>query len=129
MHRLFFIPIFLTVLFSCKKEPIHEAAPSMIGSWKHYSAEEDWHVIHVYEDGNGAMEWYRNNKLYKDTKTRPWLMKGNTMHFGKVALNGELYDIEAYPDSASTEFIVNHDTIPALTRFVILDGFHYVEIE
>lgn len=114
-------------LSGCKKENVLDSAPSLVGHWKHFSAAEDWHIIRINEDGNGTMEWYIGGKLYRDTKARPWMMKDNTLYFGKAAFNGELYEVEEYPAKSGSESVVNFDTLKIGARFINLDGNYYVE--
>lgn len=122
------ISIGLLIIFSsCNKEPLLDASPALVGNWTHYTDAETWHTLHVNSDGNGTMEWYTNSKLNKDTKERPWLIKDNTLYFGKVSFNGELYDIDAYPQLSGSTTIENYDTLSAGERFIILDGFYYTE--
>lgn len=116
----------LLIVISCKKEPLLDAAPSLVGKWKHYSAADDWHIIHIKEDGNGSMEWYIDGKLYRDTKERAWFMKDNILHFGKAAFNGELYEVQTYPSISGSTQIKNFDTLQAGRAYIILDGNYYV---
>lgn len=124
-----FVPLFIMSLlvFSCKKENVKDEAPSLIGTWKHYSAADAWHIIYIYENGNGKMEWFTNSKLNKDTKERTWYLKENTIYFGKMALNGELYEVIDFPTTQSTQTIENLDTLKANVRFMKLDEGYFVE--
>lgn len=127
MRNLLLIVIVLS-LTGCKKELLLDKAPSMIGTWVHYSAPNTFHIIIVKEDGTGRLEWYNEGGLYKDTPYRDWYYKDNTMYFGKVALNGELYDIIEYPKTAGSTFENNFDVIPAGSRYCILENVYYVEL-
>jgi hypothetical protein len=128
MRYLFLISV-SCLLFSCKKEKVADGAPSLIGSWKHYSATDAWHIIHIYDDSQGQMEWYTNGKLYKDTKVRTWYLKENTIYFGKMALNGELYEVIDFPSISLAESIQLFDTLKAGKRFMKTEDGYYVEID
>lgn len=128
MKQLLPFAILAVIFLSCKKEKLMDAAPSLVGSWKHYTATDAWHIIHIYNNSEGQMEWYTNGKLYKDTKIRTWYIKGNVIHFGKVALNGELYEVIEYPATNSTEKIELFDTLYAGKKFMQLDKGFYTEL-
>lgn len=128
MRTLFLISLLTAIFISCKKEEVTAAAPSLVGSWKHYSAADAWHIIHIYDNSEGMMEWYTNGKLYKDTKIRTWYMKGNTIYFGKVALNGELYEVIDFPVVSGTQTIELFDTLHAGKKYLKMDTGYYVEI-
>ena len=51
--------LFLAFLISCGKEEITSGAPSLIGTWVHYSAEKDWEKLVIKEDGTGKIECQR----------------------------------------------------------------------
>jgi hypothetical protein len=121
---LFFLSISVT---ACKKETLLESAPSLVGTWKHYSGDGDYHIIEIYDNGDGKMQWYVDNELEKYTKVRTWYMEGNTIYFGKIALNGELYEVIDFPAVSSSETIENFDTLKAGTRFMRLDDGYYIE--
>ncbi len=125
--RLILILSIIVLLQSCKKEPVLDSAPSLVGSWIHYSDNDAWHIIHIESNGEGTMEWYRNDKIFKDTKTRPWYVKDNTLYFGKATFNGELYDIIEYPILNSIESIQNLDTLKSGKEYMILDDLYYIE--
>jgi len=123
------ISLILVVFLSlgCKKETVKDGAPSLIGTWKHYSAEDAWHIIYIYDNGEGRMEWYTNNKLHDDTKVRTWYLKNNTIHFGKVALNGELYEVTDFPTVSGSTTVELFDTLYAGKKYITLDNKYYVE--
>jgi len=123
-----FVLVVILLLVACKKEDVKDSAPSLIGTWKHYSADDAWHIIHIYENGNGRMEWFTNSKLYRETKERTWYLKDNTIYFGKLALNGELYEVIDFPTISSTESVKNFDTLKVGKRFMQLDDGYFVEI-
>lgn len=125
--RTFVLFIIATTLLACKKETVTEAAPSLVGTWKHYSAADAWHIIYIYDNSEGKMEWYTNGKFYKDTKTRTWYMKENTIYFGKVALNGELYEIIDFPLVSPSETIQLFDTLKVGKRYMQTEDGYYVE--
>jgi len=128
MRLLLLLFLSLILLSSCKKELVHEAAPSLVGTWKHYSAADAWHIIYIYDDSQGKMEWYTNGKSYKDSKVRTWYMKGNTIYFGKVALNGELYEIIDFPKESPSQSIELFDTLKPGKRFLKTDQGFYTEL-
>lgn len=128
MKKILFIATLFILTVSCKKETVSEAAPSIIGNWKHYSENDAWHIIHIESNSEGRMEWYTNGKLYKDTKTRTWYMKNNTIYFGKLALNGELYEIIDFPVTSTSQTIELFDTLFAGKRYMKLDKGYYVEV-
>lgn len=74
------------------------------------------------------MEWYTNGKLYKDTKVRTWYLKNNTIYFGKLTLNGELYEVIDYPVVSGSQTIEFFDTLHAGKRYMKMDKGYYVEI-
>ncbi|MBI3135629.1 MAG: hypothetical protein HYZ14_13205 [Bacteroidetes bacterium] len=127
MRTLIFILCTSLLFCSCKKETVHTAAPSLVGTWKHYSAADAWHIIYIYADSQGKMEWYTNNELYKDSKVRTWYMKDNTIYFGKMALNGELYEVIDFPVVSPSQSIELFDTLKAGKRFIRTDKGCYVE--
>lgn len=127
LKKLHAFILVLLVAFSCKKETLKDGAPSLIGTWKHYSATDAWHIIYIYENGKGKMEWFTKSKLNRDTKERTWYLKDNTIYFGKVALNGELYKVIDFPTTNSVENIENFDTLKANVRFMKLDEGYFVE--
>lgn len=119
--------ISLILFISCKKETVLDVAPSLIGTWKHYSDEDNWHIIYIFDNGDGRMEWFVDGEKADFTKTRTWYMKDNTIYFGKVALNGELYDVIDFPSTSSSESIINFDTLKVGKRFMQLDEGYFVE--
>ena len=117
----------LLVFVSCKKEKVIDAAPSLVGNWKHYSDEGNYHIIEIYDNSEGKMQWYVDNELEKFTKVRTWYMDDNTIYFGKIALNGELYEVIDFPAVSGSEVIENFDTLKVGNRFMKLDQSYYVE--
>lgn len=115
------------VFIACKKETVDVAAPSLIGTWKHYSAADQWHILTIDANSEGKLEWYKEGALYKDSKVRTWYMKGNTIYFGKVALNGELYEILDFPQVSSSLSIELFDTLQAGKRYMKTDKGYFVE--
>jgi hypothetical protein len=128
MRTLFLISLLTVTFISCKKEEVTTAAPSLIGTWKHYSAADAWHTIVIYDNGDGKMEYGVDGKASGFTEIRPWYMKENTLYFGKLTLNGELYEVIDYPVLSSTETIELFDTIYAGKKYMRLDKGIYVEI-
>jgi len=121
--------LFIAMLISCKKETVADAAPSLIGTWKHYTSADECHIIYIYDNSEGKMEWYNEGQLYDDTKVRTWYLKNNTIYFGKVALNGELYEVLDFPSVSVTETVQLFDTLKAGKRFMKMDTGYYVEVE
>ena len=105
-----------------------DVSSDMAGTWTHYTNETDHHVLYINADGTGKLEWYNNNGLHQDTKIRDWYIKDNRMYFGKVTFNGEFYDIEQYPITAGSGFSNYYDSIPASSRYCILNDVYYVEL-
>lgn len=104
-----------------------EESQAMEGSWIHFSSLTEAHRIVIKADGSGAMEWLKDGKVNRGTKSRDWYLKDNTLIFGKAAFNGESYEIDEYPTVTWTELIKYYDTIPEASRYIILDGHYYVE--
>ena len=129
MQRLFFIALFLFLLIGCSKSTVLDEAPSLVGVWKHYTAEDAWEIIRIDQDGEGKIEWYTNNKLHKETKVKSWYVKDNTLYLGKVTFSLEPYDITEYPQTAGQEVIINFDTLKANHRYVYLNDAPYVEMD
>lgn len=130
MMKISSLLVILSILiFSCKKETVQDAAASLIGNWKHYSAPDDWHIIHINADGTGTMEWYANGEQLEMTKSRTWYLKDNTIYFGKIAWNGELYEVLDFPSTSIAESIQLFDTLKAGKRFMKLDKGYYTEFE
>ncbi len=124
------LPILLLILLSsCGKEPLLDVTDQMQGSWKHYTTETDYTVVYIYTDGNGRLEWYNDQGLTKDTKEREWLIKDNRIYFGKVAFNGEFFDISEFPKTGGAEIINGYDTIPSGGRYCLLDDSYYLDIQ
>jgi hypothetical protein len=121
---LFSFPMLLT---ACKKETLLESAPSLVGNWKHYSGDGDYHIIEIFDTGDGKMQWYVDNELEKYTKVRTWYMENNTIYFGKIALNGELYEVIDFPAVSGSETIENFDTLKVGKRFIRLEEGYYTE--
>ena len=118
------------LLFSaCSKDPLTDHTDQMQGSWKHYTSETDYHVIYIYADGMGKLEWYNEKGLTKETKEREWKIKDNRIYFGNAAFNGEFYDITDYPSLTGAEILNGHDTIPAGGRYCQLDKSYYLDIQ
>ena len=113
------------LLFACGKEPLVDVTSDMVGSWKHYTTAADYHIIRIYDDGQGVLEWYNADGLTKTTPQREWYIKDNRIYFGKAAFNGELYDIDEYPQTAAAEIINGKDTIYVGEQYCILDGSYY----
>lgn len=126
MRNIFFITLSVFIV-SCAKTPLLEASEAMVGDWIHFSDEDDSHRVVINADGTGYMEWAVDGNASKSTKMRDWYLDDNTLSFGKVAFNGEAYEIEEYPTVAWMEIINFYDTIPELSRYIILDGNYYVE--
>jgi len=119
---------FLLIFISCKKETVLDTAPSLVGSWIHYSDIGNSHLIYIYDNGEGKMEWFVDYEKVKFTKVRTWYIKDNTIYFGKIALNGELYEVIEFPSTSSTQTIENYDTLKVGKRFMLLDEGYFVEI-
>ncbi len=128
MRNLVLISLVSAFVFSCKKEPVLTAAPSLVGSWRHYSGAGTWHTIIISENGDGNMEYGVDGKSNGYTETRPWYMKENTLYFGKLTLNGDLYEVIDYPVLSSSETIELFDTLHAGKKYMRLDKGIYVEI-
>lgn len=127
MIRFLILIVLSGSLVSCKKEKLVDAAPSLVGTWKHYSATANWHIIEIYDNGEGKLQWYVDGKLEKFTKVRTWYMEDNTIYFGKLALNGELYEVIDFPAISGAEVIENYDTLKVGKRFMRLDDGYFVE--
>jgi len=119
--------LFFTIGLACKKEKLNDVAPSLVGVWKHYSSENDWHILHIYDNSDGKIEWFTKGKLQKDTKVRTWYMKNNTIYFGKLALNGEFYEILSFPVVSTSTSVHLFDTLYSGKRFIELKAGKYVE--
>lgn len=126
MRKIYLIAAIIA-LAACSKTPILEASDSMVGTWEHFTDEDDSHTIIINEDGTGHMEWQIDGTLSRSTKVRDWYLDDNVLSFGKAAFNGESYEIDDYPAVAWEEIIKYYDTIPELSRYIVLDGNYYVE--
>lgn len=122
---LYFAFIFLIV--GCSKTPLLESSEAMVGTWIHYTAENDAHRIIINEDGTGSMEWIANGEVSRATKVREWYLDDNILAFGKAAFNGESYEIDKYPTFTWDEIINYYDTIQESSRYIILDDYYYAE--
>jgi hypothetical protein len=114
-------------LLSCGKEELSGAAPSMIGTWVHYSAVDAWEKISINSDGDGKIEWYTNGKLFRETKNKTWYVKTNRLFFGKATFNVNPYDIKEYPVLSPSTMIDGFDTLLQNRRFCVLDDKNFVE--
>ena len=119
---------FSVLLLGCNKDPLLEAAPSMVGTWTHYSNVTDHHIIYINDDGSGKLEWYNDKGLYKETKERDWYIKENTLYFGKASFDGQLYRINDFPTTCTAGFANYYDSIPTGARYCKLDDVYYVEL-
>lgn len=128
IQRILILVLLLTFL-GCAKTPVLEASESVVGNWIHFSSETEAHRINISADGTGNIEWLLAGDVTRATKIREWYLDDNTLSLGKVAFNGESYEIEAYPDVAWEEMVHYYDTIPELSRYMILDGLYYVETD
>ena len=128
MRNLFILFIISLVAISCKKEPVLTAAHSLVGTWRHYSAAGTWHTIIISDNGEGNMEYGVDGKSSGYTETRAWYLKENTLYFGKLTLNGDLYEVIDYPVLSSSETIELFDTLHAGKKYMRLDKGIYVEI-
>lgn len=122
---LYFAFTFLIV--GCSKTPLLESSEAMVGTWIHYTAENDAHRIIINEDGTGSMEWIANGEVSRATKVREWYLDDNILAFGKAAFNGESYEIDKYPTFTWDEIINYYDTIQESSRYIILDDYYYAE--
>ena len=123
----FVYTVIALIAFSCNKTPLLEALEAMVGSWIHYSSEVDAHRIKINEDGTGSIEFLKDGEAIRATKIRDWYLDDNILAFGKAAFNGESYEIDEYPAVAWEELINYYDTIPELSRFIVLDDNYYAE--
>ncbi len=124
----YILPITAIILiFGCKKTPLNEASETFWGTWTHYTNKVDAHTIYIFEDGTGYMTFTDNNKEGNPTKTRDWYLEDNELFFGKVAFNGQSYEVDKYPTVTFTEIINFNDTVPEGKRYMILDENYYVE--
>ena len=113
---------------SCNKEPLTEAAPSLVGKWRNYDNNGIGEQIEIYENGNGVIKTYDNWTEKTSTKERTWYIKDNELHFGKAAFNGEFYDIDEFPQTASTTIVIGIDSILPGERYIKLNKRDYKEI-
>jgi hypothetical protein len=126
VNKLFGI-FFILIFVSCGKEKLVDVAPSLIGTWTHYSGMDAWETLYIEESGDGTIKWYTNGKLFKDAKTKTWYVKDNTLYFGKATFSLTPYDIDEYPQMASSTEIINFDTLQMGFRYMKLDGLTFVE--
>lgn len=127
---IFIITGLIGILFaSCGKESLIEQTTQLQGTWKHYTSETNYHLVYIYTNGMGKLEWYNEKGLTKETKEREWKIKDNRIYFGSAAFNGELYDVTDYPSTAGSEIINGLDTIPAGGRYCLLDKSYYLDIQ
>ncbi len=126
MNKIFAICLLL-ITFACERTPVLEASEAMVGEWLHFSDEDDSHRVVVSPDGTGYMEWFVDGKKSLTTKMREWFLDNNRISFGKVAFNGQAYDVDQFPKTAFDEKINFHDTVPEGARYIILDGNYYTE--
>ena len=117
------------MFYSCNKDPLVDAAPSLIGKWRTYDNEGIGEQIEIYENGNGVIKTYTLDVENTSTKERTWYIDDNELHFGKAAFNGEFYDIDAYPQTASFTLDMGIDSIVAGERYIVLDKKNYKEID
>lgn len=108
-HFLSLIPFFL--MLACGKEPLINNAPSLVGDWQHYQADEQWDFISIDENGIGYVQWYTNGKLFQETKIKEWFVKDNTLFLGKVTFSFKPYSIDLYPTTVNFPEIVGFDTL------------------
>lgn len=99
----------------------------MVGTWVHYSAEDAWEIVYIDSTGEGKVEWYTNNKLHKETKTKSWYVEDNRLFLGKTTFSLSPYDIDAYPVIAFNDFIQGFDTVITGKRYVALDNRIFTE--
>ncbi len=118
---------FTFLIIGCSKTPLLESSEAMVGTWIHYTAENDAHRIIINEDGTGSMEWIANGEVSRATKVREWYLDDNILAFGKAAFNGESYEIDKYPTFTWDEIINYYDTIQESSRYIILDDYYYAE--
>ena len=117
------------MFYSCNKDPLVDTAPSLIGKWRTYDNEGVGEQIEIYENGNGVIKTYTLDVENTSTKERTWYIDDNELHFGKAAFNGEFYDIDAYPQTASFTLDMGIDSIVAGERYIVLDKKNYKEID
>lgn len=127
MRRLLIFLFPVLVIFSCGKEDVSTGAPSLIGTWIHYSASDAWEIIYINSEGNGKVEWFTNNKLHKDTKEKTWYIKDNRLTLGKSTFSLAPYDVETYPTQSSNTVIEGFDTLMSGKKYIIMDGRYYKE--
>ena len=117
----------MSLLMSCSKEELLTEAPSLVGTWQHYSAEDAWEIIFINTDGTGKVEWYVNNKLNEETKEKNWYTKDNRLYLGKATFSFKPYNIDAYPYYVGTSDNVGFDTLTPGKRIIELNQLHYIE--
>ncbi len=114
---------------SCSKETLLSESPSLIGKWRHYSAADAWENVIVNSDGTGKVEYYRKSKIFEETKVKDWYTEDNRMYLGKVTFSLQPYTITSYPTIASSQEILEFDTLKSGERYIQLNQLNYVEFD
>ena len=128
MRKILAFTALITLIVSCKKTPVLESSEAVVGEWIHYSSTSEAHQINIAADGTGNIEWIYDGAVTRATKIRDWYLTDNILSLGKAAFNGESYEIDSYPQVAWEEMIQYYDTIPELSRYMIIDGVYYTEL-
>mgnify|MGYP000148853880 CR=1 FL=1 len=118
----------IAVLFgSCKKEPATEIDELFIGVWVHNYSTLDRKYISIKSNSKGHIVEYENNTSKSDTQNRKWLIKNNHLYFGWTGSGDEKFSIDQYPMFSTDTIIDNFDTIYPNQKYMILDGYYYVD--
>ena len=114
-------------LLSCNKEPLLDEAPSLVGTWQHYSAEDAWEIVYIESDGTGKVEWFTNNKLHEETNTKDWKVKQNRLYFGNVTFSLKPYTIDLYPTVIGANDTIGFDTLVQGNKYIQLNQLNFIK--
>ncbi|MFT4601619.1 MAG: hypothetical protein ACI857_001802 [Arenicella sp.] len=118
----------ILISFGCSKEKLIDVSPSLVGDWKHYSADDQWEIVFINSDGTGKVEYFRNSKLFEETKVKDWFTADNRLYLGKVTFSLQPYTVSEFPTLSPSLQIIEFDTLSMGVRYMQLNQLNYVEI-
>ena len=112
------------IVCSCKKEKISEEHAELIGTWKEINGKEEYANLEIKTDSKGTLYDCRPEEC-GDIQFRKWRIKNNHLYYG---IAKDLGEITQYPLIATSDIIIENDTIKTGERYMILNYSYYQDI-
>ena len=125
--RLIFIFLFLSAIFSCKKERVAKDHPEFIGHWFEQTNESVSHRLYIENESKGVYAILTvGNPDTEDHQFRKWRIKNDHLYYG---IQTDLGEISQYPITAVNDIPLdfNSDTIKTGTKYMVLNHNYYIE--